>query len=61
MSFKSKIYSMFGWCEHEWTAWKIIEEGEITYMKSNVGNYFIQRRSCNKCGKSENDLVKSTV
>lgn len=43
--------------KHKWTKWKVIEKGEIfkTYRFINktlkIGNYLIQQRECEDCGK----------
>jgi hypothetical protein len=43
------------WWSHDWSKWKIIEEGETisTITKATIGKYFYQRRECLRCGKVE--------
>lgn len=45
-------------CWHKWSKWEVIQKGplysDIGPRSDNpVGNYEMQRRVCEKCGKSQ--------
>lgn len=44
------------WCWHKWGMWEFVKSGRILEEEGDyipIGIYEIQRRVCEKCGKSQ--------
>lgn len=46
------------WCWHRWSKWEPVTRGGLVDDERGsepvvVGNYEVQRRECEKCGKSQ--------
>ena len=67
---KKKRICFWPW-SHDWQRWISTEEGKIIrtrtwlYTKvgedANIGNYKVQERTCNNCGKIEINTVRTTI
>jgi len=48
---------------HDWGKWATIEQGPVVIGASSsaIGNYLLQKRTCNICGKEQLEMNKSNL